>query len=1369
MRNLQCSGLQASLPRRIIAVLITVFCLVVPGYAAHGQVAPVGGSDAQRVVLLDRAGGLVSASLPLPDGTVLVAEGSSLARLRLDAGSAEVLGRVDPGYGMLLDLAGEFPRFYALAEGGVIALEGGSGDLPAVVDFVPGGGQALAVQGDLVAVAAREAGLRLLRVDGSGHLGTPAALTLPGGAFDLAFAPDGSQMYVAGGEAGVHVVGLADPDDPVLLRTFSQPAPAQTVAVVGALLAVGSGGEVSLLDPLSSDGSVIGVYAPLKGGRRMVIAGDYAYVADEVDGLKIIWLAAPDRPVQVYGEKDHPARGILLDGETLYLAGPDGLRILDVRNRYRPLEISRLDLPGQPQGIALAGGRTYVALGDEGVGVVNVENANRPRLERRIPLDGPAYALVYDRGWVYVAAGEAGIATIDAVEPGEEKLVLSLTLPGAARDIARRGRALYLAAGEAGLLAMDITIPDKPLLAGVLAPEAGRSFESLTISGSRAYVTHGDGFVVVDISRPDSMGLLASIDAVAHHVGVSDVYLYALGEDQITVYDARATAEPVALRSYIAPRHIADTSAGGDRLFLVHEGDGPDLVVLGLMTPDYPVELDNVGEQGHTLQARFSSGEVWLARGYGGLRRYGLSEGGALLLRGAYDTLPEVTHVATDGNRLLAGGRGGWSVSADGERPPQGDTGPVVRGLALAGDTVVVAGGEEGVSLYSLSGGGDPALLARYGTGGPATAVTIDGEFVYAADSGGLLIFDRRYLAPVRRIATPAPATGVAVAHNLAYVSLADGRLAVIDLANPTGGIRVRSSIKTQRPTDLVPAPDGTTIYGLADDVVSRLRTSDTDGLAVLGRGSLPAPAGRGLFMGGLLGAFTPGEGIRLYDVASLEAGVVPRGGLDIAGEDMVINGPVAYVAYGEGGLGLVEMRTPGDSHVFHPGEVHALLLRDETLFAVGGDLLTAWDVRSPASPRLLDSLQLFAPANHVDPAPDGTLLVGLATGLSIVRWDGASLSQTGNLWTAGSVSQAVQIGSRGYLALREGGLLVADLSDPANPASLFSTTSPSGRFVRDMLPLGEAWLLVSWEGGIDLLDVSATAEAPRVLSITELGASEALGLALSGDGGQAAVALGGEGAALLDLGDPRAPRVSGRVDTPGAGLAAVADGGVLYVADGLCGLRVFDVADPTAPREVGYWRGDFAADVAVASDVVYLADGNQLLTLRYDPGAESVPPPVPQFPTPSNGQNDALLTLTLRWEPPADPCDPLTYDIYFGVEIGPPYAGQVAGSPELEVGELEPLRTYYWRVESTDRQGDRVVGPVWHFTTVPADLADTLPPAPPLFVEPLRENPVVSLILGGALVGLVGWALYRRQAGRAREARETIPEWYSTGAEDED
>ncbi|MBN1313347.1 MAG: hypothetical protein JXB30_18215 [Anaerolineae bacterium] len=1329
--------------------------------------------DAQRVQQLDRIGGLVTAALHRPDGTVLAAEGSTLLRLDMSVRPAHELGRTDLGHGSILALAESASYQLALTGDGLVVLSG-SDALPNPAGFTPGGGQALAVQGDLVVIAARDVGLRVLRTHSEGTAEPLATLPVPGGALDVTLSQDRRVAYVAGGPFGIHQVDLSDPAAPRLAQTIDAVKPADAVALAGSLLVVGSRGRTLLVDPASAGQPVVGRHAPLRDGRRIFIRDEFAYVADAADGLKILWLAAPDRLVQLYGEADRPAYDLWIEEDVVYVVGEDGLRIFDVGSRYRPLEMAVLLIrapsgdPVVPQGIAVADGRAFIALGDEGVGIVDVSNQAVPRLAGLIALEGPANALLYHDGYLYVACGKAGLAIIDATS---ETPVEMFPLPGEALDIARRGDALHVAVGEAGLVSVDVVHPDTPIIKGTLPPQAGKSVLSVSISGKRAFLSEGDDFLVADVSRPDHLGRLARVETPAQYVIANDATFYALSGNQITIFDAGATAEPVYLRSYAGLSQVGRISVWRNYAFLTSADEGPDAVVLNLLAPDHPYETDSVGQTGRTYHVLASSGNVYLAAGFGGLRAYELSEGGALMPRGMYNALPEAAYLAGDNTRLLAGGRMGWSVvdqDVSGNLP--------VRDMALDGNTVAVAAGDAGVALYTLAGSSAPRLLAQCETPDPAVGVALDDRFVYVAGSGGLSIYDRSYLSSIRRVSTPAPATDVALRNGLAYLPLADGSLAVVEVGDPFGGIRSAGSVDMRYPADLFFGLDGHTVYALAGTTLNKLSFDSRDRLYIDETGALPEVSGQGMFLQeGILAALMPGQTFRLINVSELETQTSIYNTMETAAEDIALNWPVAYAAYGEQGVGLIDVRGFASGAVFHQETVRSLHIREDVLFTLG-ETLAAWDISRPAQPELLDTLLLAASGRHIDVVCyeknmdcQGDLLLSLESGMTIAHWDGQSLAEKTTLFTPGAIDQAVWSGERAYLALHDGGLLVVDLSDLSDPVRLFTYTSPSGRFVNDLLPLSDTRLLVSWEGGIDVLEVGVVAQnTPRLLTVVPSSGSQALDVAFSPDGSRAAVALGEGGVALFSLADPRSPQMSGYADTPGDGLAVALDGAALYVADGQCGLRVFDASSPAGMAETGYWRGSYAGDLLFRSDssgqpILMLAGANQIVTLRYDAAMPPVLPPVPQSPDPPNGQTELPLSLALSWGPPTDPCDPLTYDAYFGQGDNPAYLAQVSGIPFLEIPELTPLRTYSWRIETIDRQGDRAVGPLWRFTTVATEFADTLPPAPPTFLAWFEDHPLISVGVSGLLIAALLFLFLRRLRPGLKPLPDVLPEWYST------
>lgn len=93
--------------------------------------------------------------------------------------------------------------------------------------------------------------------------------------------------------------------------------------------------------------------------------------------------------------------------------------------------------------------------------------------------------------------------------------------------------------------------------------------------------------------------------------------------------------------------------------------------------------------------------------------------------------------------------------------------------------------------------------------------------------------------------------------------------------------------------------------------------------------------------------------------------------------------------------------------------------------------------------------------------------------------------------------------------------------------------------------------------------------------------------------GNFAYVAAGSAGLQVIDVTDPRTPRIVGAVDTPGNANDVRIVGHLAYLADGTAGLQIIDISTPTAPVLVGAvdTPGE-AQDVAVSGAQAYVADG---------------------------------------------------------------------------------------------------------------------------------------------------------------------------------
>jgi hypothetical protein len=91
-------------------------------------------------------------------------------------------------------------------------------------------------------------------------------------------------------------------------------------------------------------------------------------------------------------------------------------------------------------------------------------------------------------------------------------------------------------------------------------------------------------------------------------------------------------------------------------------------------------------------------------------------------------------------------------------------------------------------------------------------------------------------------------------------------------------------------------------------------------------------------------------------------------------------------------------------------------------------------------------------------------------------------------------------------------------------------------------------------------------------------------------------------------------------------------------------------------------------------------------------------------WPDPANGSNAGPLTPDLTWK---EGLAAQKHQVYFGDSRDAVAAGDAAvnkgefADPNYAPGTLEPLRTYFWRVDEIVATGGTVTGPVWSFTTV--------------------------------------------------------------------
>ncbi len=251
----------------------------------------------------------------------------------------------------------------------------------------------------------------------------------------------GNYAYVAGGQAGLHVIDISDPGAPQLIDTINTTKYADNVELIRtfanqtlldiALVVEGTEGITSydVSDPLNVVSFNQGTTA-VDGNRIFVEEPDdpdepfIVYLAESWKGVRI-FESAPDFPGVleyngVFAGTQGYAMGIVVKDGYAYVADDEmGLAVLDVRERVLGAVqlVGWADSPGNALDVAIDGDYAYVADGTEGIAIYRINGGEQPIQVSQLDLTAYSRSIVVAQGYALLCAADGGVHVVDVRNP----------------------------------------------------------------------------------------------------------------------------------------------------------------------------------------------------------------------------------------------------------------------------------------------------------------------------------------------------------------------------------------------------------------------------------------------------------------------------------------------------------------------------------------------------------------------------------------------------------------------------------------------------------------------------------------------------------------------------------------------------------------------------------------------------------------------------------------------------------------------------------------------------------------------------------------------------------------------------------------
>ncbi|MBU1023406.1 hypothetical protein KKB99_03865 [bacterium] len=194
----------------------------------------------------------------------------------------------------------------------------------------------------------------------------------------------------------------------------------------------------------------------------VAIVGNYAYVTDQTEGLKVVDISNPAIP-DIVGYVDMPSSSLKLaiQGNYAYVAARgDGLKVVDISNPTKPVIVGGYDTPYDTHGVAVSGNFAYLADFGWGMIILNISDPENPVYVDDVYTSPNAQGVAYQNGFAYVSSGSEGLFKINVSDPDHPFIVSGWPVDtDDATNAVLRGNYAYVTDGSTGLRIINTSTP----------------------------------------------------------------------------------------------------------------------------------------------------------------------------------------------------------------------------------------------------------------------------------------------------------------------------------------------------------------------------------------------------------------------------------------------------------------------------------------------------------------------------------------------------------------------------------------------------------------------------------------------------------------------------------------------------------------------------------------------------------------------------------------------------------------------------------------------------------------------------------------------------------------------------------------------
>lgn len=588
--------------------------------------------------------------------------------------------------------------------------------------------------------------------------------------YDLAVSSEtsGDRLYVAA-KLGVEIYSLQDPAHPVLEGWFPTAGLANGVAVNYPFVYVGDVYGFSIWD-VSDIGNPV-IRSSLRSDQafgyqeRLYYRDGLVYIAAYSKGLQVVDVRDPDHPVLAGQAKgDAYAWDLALTDEAVYIMDFFSMAIMDIRRPGFPVKRKTMNTMFA-HGAAVRDDYLFLGYVD-GLRIMDISDPFNPvDISDMGPTgDGTAQSVSLSGDYAFVGHGNY-IEVYDISTIHKPLQIAYFYPPGNPRKLVAHNGYLYTVLDDSGFLVTNISDPYAPVQeVHMNTGVAGTRLDAVYHDQTLYLVDWSRGLVIYDTSQPGNLVELCTfpVPGSVRECVIQDQTAYLVGQGEILIVDVSDREHPVLLGDYQTSGRPYTISVDTDlqRIYLC------DLYGFFILDISNPADIRRIGaiwlaKEGNPYAARVIGSHAFIANGWKGMKVVDISDPAhpELVLTWPGDNSKSYVSVSEKNGLLYfmnpSRGIDVLNVSNPLE-PALVVTIPFdnisVNKFILEDDILFLAGGINGVFIYSIANPAVPALVGYVNTPGETLGVGFSDDRLFVADRYNLSVYLRKEFVPDTRV-----------------------------------------------------------------------------------------------------------------------------------------------------------------------------------------------------------------------------------------------------------------------------------------------------------------------------------------------------------------------------------------------------------------------------------------------------------------------------------------------------------------------------------------------------------------------------------------------------------------------------------------